>query len=49
MLKSMPHLIYEAAASNGLDEETVDELCQAYLVEYKAYPENFGQLLKVIE
>ncbi len=49
MLKAIPQEIYEVAASNGLDEETVEELCQAYLDEFKTFPVSFGKLLEVLE
>lgn len=49
MLKSLPYIIYEEAALNGIDEETVDELSQVYLEEFKTFPLNFGKLLEVIE
>lgn len=49
MLKAIPQEIYEVAASNGLDEETVEELCQVYLDEFKTFPVSFGKLLEAIE
>ncbi len=49
MLKAIPQEIYEVAASNGLDEETVEELCQVYLDEFKSFPVSFGKLLEVLE
>ena len=49
MLRAMPQEIFVAAAWNGLDDETVEKLCQVYLEEFKSYPGSFGDLLRVIE